>query len=220
MFQAERLHALRQPLRLERIGGGRRHSSLHRAKSAPSRADIAQNHEGGGPLRPALVNVGAMPLGANRVQFQVLDQSSDLVIGGSRLDPNFQPGGLGPCDTTLTRTTGWRLGVRVVGGKFGGRAHGWNPRKNKSVAVHVASRPETRDRSGGGFVPHAGGDLFSSHPRWQARTRGIAWRLALLGGAMPNPRRENRVDLQTVLRSGCSHAPAIARVGNAASQRA
>ena len=50
------------------------------AEAAVARADVAADHEGGGAVGPALEDVRAARLLADRVQVQLLDQLEDVVL--------------------------------------------------------------------------------------------------------------------------------------------
>ena len=62
-----------------------------RAEAAGPRADVAQDHEGGRPLRPALGPVGALRAFADRLEPQVFDDLAREKHSRSRQGP-LQPG--------------------------------------------------------------------------------------------------------------------------------
>ena len=67
----------------------------HGAEAAAARADVAEDHEGGGAvLAPALVDVGAAGLLADRMEVQAVHELADLVVGGRGRETDPQP--LGP----------------------------------------------------------------------------------------------------------------------------
>ena len=64
----------------------------HRAESAGPRADVAQDHERGRPLRPAFEAVGALRRGADRFEFELRDQVGRLRMTAPRREILPQPG--------------------------------------------------------------------------------------------------------------------------------
>ena len=97
--QAHALHGLGQADRLQRVERLRR-AVRHRAVGAVPGADVAQDHEGGGLVLPALADVGAARLFAHGVQPQLAHHALELHVGGAagRLDlepPGFADGGRG-----------------------------------------------------------------------------------------------------------------------------
>ena len=86
-------HGIAQPLGLVRIDRAR-HPGLDVAEGAGPGAGVAQDHHRGVLLGPALADVRAGRLLADRVQPLAVDQPAGVVIAGrgGRLDPD--PGGL------------------------------------------------------------------------------------------------------------------------------
>ena len=67
----------------------------HGAESAAAGAEIAQHHEGGGPVTPALADVGAVSGLADGVQIQVAGQLLEIVVVIANRSAGLQPVGLG-----------------------------------------------------------------------------------------------------------------------------
>jgi len=63
----------------------------HRTETAVARATISQDQEGGCTLRKTLPQIGAMGFLTDGVKLAPLDDSVDLLVGGSCLDPPLQP---------------------------------------------------------------------------------------------------------------------------------
>ena len=80
------LHRLGQADRLERVERLRR-AVRHRAVGAVPGADVAQDHEGGGLVLPALADVGAARLLAHGVQPQLAHHALELHVGRARRAP-------------------------------------------------------------------------------------------------------------------------------------
>ena len=80
VLQTHRLDRLGEPPRLLRIEGIRR-PVRHRAVGAVPGADVAEDQEGGGPVVPAVPDVGAVRFLAHRVQLEVPHQMPDLRVG-------------------------------------------------------------------------------------------------------------------------------------------
>ena len=68
-----------------------RASVRDRAVGAVTRADVAEDHEGGGAMLPALADVGAVGLGAHGMQPKVLHQLLHAEIVRTAGGPYFQP---------------------------------------------------------------------------------------------------------------------------------
>src|SRR5262249_21278217 len=62
-----------------------------RAVGAISRADIPQDHEGRGPMLPALSNVGAPRFLAHRVKVEIPHELLELQVAGAARRSNFEP---------------------------------------------------------------------------------------------------------------------------------
>ena len=63
------------------------------AEAAAAGADVAQDHEGGGPLLPALEDVGAERLLADRVQGKLAHKGLEVTVIGADAGPHLEPGG-------------------------------------------------------------------------------------------------------------------------------
>lgn len=66
--------------RLFFIGRTGRSSAGHGAKSAGARADISQNHEGGGAVVPAFAHVGAAGAFANGVEIERAHDALEILV--------------------------------------------------------------------------------------------------------------------------------------------
>ncbi len=97
VIQSQRMDGVGDALRLVEIERDRL-AMRHGAIAARTRADIAQDHEGGRAVVPALADVGTMRLFANRVQAEAAHQPlQTLVVRRARrahLEP-FRLGGPG-----------------------------------------------------------------------------------------------------------------------------
>ena len=97
ILQAHALHRFGDARRLRRVELVRP-PVRHRAVCARSRADVAEDHEGSGPVVPALADVGTARILADRVELEVLHDA---------LEPEvvLRPGGayLQPCRLRFTR---------------------------------------------------------------------------------------------------------------------
>ena len=82
--EAHLLRRLREPERLERIHGLRRRARRHIAVAARAGAGIAQDLERRRPSPPALGDVGAVSLLADRVEACAVDELLDLEVAGAR----------------------------------------------------------------------------------------------------------------------------------------
>jgi hypothetical protein len=71
-----RLGNVRRLKRVESIGN----CLIHGAKAAVTSTSVAAEHESSGLVRPALENVWALCLLANRVQVQTVDQIKDSIL--------------------------------------------------------------------------------------------------------------------------------------------
>src|SRR6185437_5927345 len=91
--QPHLLHRLRHPQRLEWIVE-RRLAGLHVAEAAAACAGVAEDHERGRAALPALADVGAGRLAADRVQPLVLDQVVQLAVARATGRRHLEPGGL------------------------------------------------------------------------------------------------------------------------------
>ncbi len=63
----------------------------HRAEAAKPRADVPHRHEGGGPIRPTLPDVGTPSLLTDRVEAEIVHHPEDfrkVLVAG---DPNLEP---------------------------------------------------------------------------------------------------------------------------------
>ena len=67
----------------------------HRAEAARPRADVAQDHERGGPLGPALHAVGALGAFADGLQPQFVDQSGREVVAVAQRECSFSASAAG-----------------------------------------------------------------------------------------------------------------------------
>src|SRR5688500_5398202 len=79
-----RVHGLQ---RVERLRGPVRHGAV----GAVPGADVAQNHEGGGLVLPALPNVGAPSLLAHRVEAELTHQGLHLDVVRAAWRLHFKP---------------------------------------------------------------------------------------------------------------------------------
>ena len=96
VLQAERGYGLRHAARLVEVDG--LGAALgHGAESAAARAEVAEHHEGGGFVVPALADVGAVGAFAHGVQPERAGQALEVVVvlahGGARLEPLRLGGG-------------------------------------------------------------------------------------------------------------------------------
>src|SRR5262249_28639888 len=66
----------------------------HRAETASARADVAENHEGGVPVLPALAHVRAARAFADRVQVQRSHGALQFLVSLAAKEPYTQP--IGP----------------------------------------------------------------------------------------------------------------------------
>jgi hypothetical protein len=62
-----------------------------RAKATVARANIAAEHEGGGTIRPAFEDVGAVRFLTNSMKVQTLDQLQDVILIRRIAQTNLQP---------------------------------------------------------------------------------------------------------------------------------
>src|SRR3954451_12913809 len=90
--QAHGRHALGDPARLVRVGG-RRLAGVDLAEVAAPGALVTTDEEGGLPVLPALVDVGAAGLLADRVQPLAADQRLQLGVLRAGLQPGLDPVG-------------------------------------------------------------------------------------------------------------------------------
>jgi len=67
----------------------------HGAEAAAARAEVAEHHEGGGLLVPALADVGAVGGLADGVEAEVADQLFEVVEGLAHGSAGLEPRGLG-----------------------------------------------------------------------------------------------------------------------------
>ena len=69
-------------------------ASLDRAEIAGARADVAEDHHGGGAAGPAFAEVGALRALADGVQFVLVDELAGGVVAGAGRQFGSEPGGL------------------------------------------------------------------------------------------------------------------------------
>src|SRR5579884_1581607 len=81
------------PGRLERVVPGRL-AGLDVAEAAASSADVAEDHERGGASLPALADVGACRLLADRVEVLLGDEPVELAVLRAAGRGDLEPGGL------------------------------------------------------------------------------------------------------------------------------
>ena len=96
MLQAERGYCFSHAARLVEVDG--LGAALgHGAESAAARAEVAEHHEGGGFVVPALADVGAVGAFADGVQAERAGQALEVVVvlahGGAGLEPLRLGGG-------------------------------------------------------------------------------------------------------------------------------
>src|SRR5207244_3152911 len=77
--QPHTLHGCREAHRLTAVEGGRGPVGDRAIRTVPG-ADVAQDHEGGGAVLPALADVGAMRLLAHRVELEIPHQVLELCV--------------------------------------------------------------------------------------------------------------------------------------------
>src|SRR3954470_3764975 len=70
---------------------GKRTSLGHSAEAATSRAEIAQQHECGSAVVPALADIGALSGFTDRVQFEIAGQLLELMIILAHRSASLQP---------------------------------------------------------------------------------------------------------------------------------
>src|SRR5262249_60322953 len=81
--QAERLNRASDSRGLVRVGRGGP-AVRHGAVRARARADLAENHERGRPVVPALADVRTLPFLAHRVEAKIAQEAFEArVVGGS-----------------------------------------------------------------------------------------------------------------------------------------
>ena len=90
MLQVHDLGGFRHTARLCRVVLGRA-AMRHGAVGAVSGADIAQNHEGRGAMLPALANVGAVGLFADRIQLEFAHELLDPEVVTAARGFDLQP---------------------------------------------------------------------------------------------------------------------------------
>ena len=88
-----RADRLRDPPRLVVVEPGRP-AGLDRAEPAGPGARVAQDHDRGGPLVPALADVRAVGLLADRVEVQAAEQALEVVVVLARRHPGPDPVGV------------------------------------------------------------------------------------------------------------------------------
>src|SRR6185295_8891997 len=98
--QSHRLHLVRHPRRLQRVVPGRL-AGLHVAEAAATGADVAEDHEGGGTALPALADVGAVGLLADRMEVVLLDRLLQPAVGGATGSRDLEPGRLARAERHL-----------------------------------------------------------------------------------------------------------------------
>src|SRR5690606_22689346 len=93
MLEPQDFHRGRDPfgLRPVQLRGPAR---LDGAETACARADVAQDHEGGGAVLPALEDVGALGLFADGMQGQAPHQVLEPPVVGAQGSPHLEPWGL------------------------------------------------------------------------------------------------------------------------------
>ena len=106
--EAHRFHLVGDPQRLQRVVPGRL-AGLHVAEAAAAGADVAEDHEGGGPALPALADVRAVGLLADRVQVVGADLLLEAPVVGPARGRDFEP----------RRLAGAPEGDRAVGRRGG-----------------------------------------------------------------------------------------------------
>ena len=121
--QAHLLHLVRDAQRLERVVPGR-HPRLDVAEPAAAGADVAEDHEGRRAALPALADVGAVRLLADRVQVVGLDRLLQLAVGRAAGRGDLEPRRLAlaerpPLDPGRAAGVGARAGdVDALGGRL------------------------------------------------------------------------------------------------------
>ena len=98
--EAHPLHLVGDPQRLQRVVPGRL-ARLHVAEAAAPRADVAEDHEGGRAALPALADIGAVGLLADRVKVVVLDRLLQPAVVRAARRGDLQPGRLALAEADL-----------------------------------------------------------------------------------------------------------------------
>ena len=106
--ETQLLHGAGHPLGLVPVQPLVRPARLHRAEPAAARADVAQDHEGGGALLPAFPDVGALGALADGVEAVVPHQPLQFLEIRPLLQAHLEPRGLGHvgCGRFAHSTTG------------------------------------------------------------------------------------------------------------------
>ncbi len=94
MLQAKCGHGFSHAARLVKIDRLRA-AFGHGTKTAAARAQVAEHHEGGGFVVPALADVGAVGAFANGMQIEGARQPLEVVVVLAHRCARFQPLGLG-----------------------------------------------------------------------------------------------------------------------------
>ena len=95
VLEAQRGDRLGHPARLVVVEPGRP-AGLDRAEPARPGAGVAEDHDRGRPLVPALPDVRAVGLLADRVQLEAAEESLELVVVVARRNPGADPVGMAP----------------------------------------------------------------------------------------------------------------------------
>src|ERR1035437_9428014 len=64
---------------------------LDRTEPAGTGADIAEDHDRGGPLAPAFAHVGAVSLLADRIEIQAVEETPEVLVGLAGGDAGLDP---------------------------------------------------------------------------------------------------------------------------------
>ena len=158
VLQAERADRLGDASRLVVIEPGRA-AGLDRAEPAGPGAGVAEDHDRGGALVPALPDVRAVGLLADRVERQPAKQSLEIVVGLARRQPRPDPVGVAP------------ERHRTVGGRLADEAAAHRDRRKLRRVVRVRSRRASNIGSSRAIVEVYDRRRGRGQPRPKASTR-------------------------------------------------
>src|SRR5579862_4415764 len=119
--QAHALDGFGDALRLVFLRRAQRLATWYGAKAAGARANIAEDHEGGGAMLPAFAHVGAARAFADGVEVKRAHDALQFMIIGTTEKFDAQPG------RAWMRCRWWRRGGRQVRNDVKGRSHWRGP---------------------------------------------------------------------------------------------